>query len=330
MSMPEPQTPKRSKRTGQPKRKSLRILKGFVGILLLACLLTVGYGSYLYFYKVDDLLDNIGTDEVVPSGMSAKEKPLSFLLLGMDSRPDFPSLNTDVIMVAVVNPSSHSAAVVSIPRDTYMKASQGLKANKANAFYPNLMVSSKNTANDKIKKVFGSALGITIDYVATINFQGFKDVVDAVGGITVDVDMDMRYQDNADGTKINLKKGVQKLDGKKALDFVRYRKSNNNETAESSDLERNARQQLVVAEVLDKLKSPTGLLKAGDILDAVGGNVTTDIPSTQLKDMIRTYIGISKDNIDYIHLEGQWKSPYVNIAEEDWQRARSALAEVLK
>lgn len=329
MSVVEPQLPKRSGKKARPKRKSGRVWKTLAGLLLAACLLTAGYFFYLYYFEVDELLDTIGTQETVPVEMSAKVKPLSFLLLGVDSRPEQGSLNTDVIMVASINPHTHKAAVVSIPRDTYMKAAEGLRANKANAFYPNLVVDSKSTAGEKIKKVFGKALNIKIDYLVTVNFQGFRDVVDALGGITVDVDMDMRYVDKADGTNINLKKGIQKLDGKKALDFVRYRKSNNNITAESSDLERNARQQMVVAEVLEKLKSPTGLLKAADILGAVGGNVTTDIPSVQLKDMMRTYIGISRDNINYIHLEGQWKSPYVQVAEQDWQTARNALNNVV-
>lgn len=331
MREPEAKLPERSKRTARPKRKRLRILKGVAGVLFLACLAAIGYFLYLYYFKMDEMLETIGTQETVAPGMSAKEKPLSFLLLGLDSRPDGGgSLNTDVIMVAALNPDKQSAVVVSIPRDTYMKGSQGLRDNKANAFYPNLMAASKSTAQEKVKKVFGDTLDISIDYVATVNFQGFRDVVDALGGITVEVDMDMRYVDNADGTNINLKKGVQKLDGKKALDFVRYRKSNNNETPESSDMERNARQQLVLAEVLEKLKTPAGLLKAGELMEAVGGNVTTDVQSAQLKAMIRTYIGISKDNIDYIHLEGEWKSPYVHVAEADWQEARRALAQVLE
>jgi polyisoprenyl-teichoic acid--peptidoglycan teichoic acid transferase len=329
MSVPEPQLTRRSKRNKKSKRSPRRIVLAVTGLLLLACLITIGYAAYLYFYKMDDMLGDIGTNEAVPAGMAANEKPLALLLLGVDARPDTGGLNTDVIMVATLNPNTKTATVVSIPRDTYMKGSQGLKANKANAFYPNLMASSKSTAQAKIKKVFGSALDVPIDYVVTVNFQAFRDVIDALDGITVDVDMNMRYVDKADGTNINLKKGVQKLDGKNALDFVRYRKSNNG-TAESSDMERNARQQMVVAEVLEKLKSPTGILKAGQIMDAVGGNVTTDMPSEQLKTMIRTYIGISKDNISYIHLEGEWKSPYVQVKEADWQNARSALGSQLK
>ncbi|MDF2926394.1 MAG: transcriptional regulator [Paenibacillaceae bacterium] len=332
--MSEPATPLPQRalryRKPKPKRKLNKVLFGILGLLLLVCLAVGVYASYLYFFKVDNLIEQIGTDEEVPPVMSAKVKPISLLVLGVDSRPKTGGLNTDVIMVATLNPETQSAAVVSIPRDTYIDSVKGMDANKANAFYANLMASSKATAQTKIKQVFGSVLQIPVDYMVLINFNGFQDVVDALGGITVDVDMNMRYVDKADGTNINLKAGIQKLTGKQALDFVRYRKSNNGVTPDSSDMERNARQQKVVAEVLGKLKSGTGVIKAGEIIDAVGNNITTDIPSTQLKDMIRTYIGIDQDKINYIHLEGEWKTPYVYVAESDWQNARNALGNLLK
>ena len=99
---------------------------------------------------------------------------------------------------------------------------------------------------------------VPIDYVVEIDFKAFEDIIDAFGGITVDVDMDMRYVDPTDGTNINLKKGRQLLDGKQALDFVRYRKSNDG-TAESSDFERNMRQQQVISALVAKIKSIDGL-----------------------------------------------------------------------
>ncbi|MNC25062.1 putative transcriptional regulator YwtF [compost metagenome] len=168
-----------------------------------------------------------------------------------------------------------------------------------------------------------------MDYMATVNFQGFRDIVDAVGGVKVEVDMNMRYIDKADGTNINLTEGLQTLDGKKALDFVRYRKSNNG-TAESSDQERNARQQMVVAELIHKLKTPAGVLAAGDLMEALGEHLTTDIPVGQLKTMIRTYIGIDKDKMEYIHLEGEWKSPYVYISDKEWKMATDHLKQQLE
>lgn len=329
MSLPNPQLPSRSMRHGGVRRKPRRVLYGILGLFLIAGLAAIGYAAYLYFVKVDGMINTIGTEEEVTAENSASVKPLSILVLGLDSRPETGSLNTDVIMAAALNPKTQSATVVSIPRDTYVKSMLGLRSNKANAFYPNLVAGNPKTANAQIKQVFGKLLGVQFDYVALIKFQGFADVVDALGGITVDVDMDMRYVDKADGTNINLKKGVQKLKGQQALDFVRYRKSNNG-TAESSDLERNARQQLVVAEVLGKLKSAGGIAKLGSVFDAVGKNVVTDIPSSQMKDLVRTYMGIEKDNINYIHLVGEWKSPYVYVSDSDWANARQALRQKLE
>lgn len=325
-----PRSAKRRKGSGRPRR-----FLPAAAVLALAVLLFLGcYFAYLYFFRFDSLLDRISAsaaEENVEAAAqpSVKEKPLTFLLMGLDSRPQAGSLNTDVIMVAAFNPALQAGAVVSVSRDTYIGPAMGFHGNKANAFYPNFVVDNPATADCNIKQLFGQQFGIPIDYMATINFKGFQEVIDALGGITVDVDMDMRYVDEDDGTNINLKKGLQRLDGKQALDFVRYRKSNMG-TAESSDLARNERQQKMVAELLDKLKSPGGLLKLGEVIDAVGDNLKTDMPKVQIKDAFATYMGMDKDKIQYIHLEGEWKSPYVLVPEEEWARAREALALILR
>ncbi len=111
-----------------------------------------------------------------------------------------------------------------IPRDSKIEL-DGYKARKANAYYARFYSVAKSDGLDKksaerkakqdIRKMFGEFFDIPLNYTATINFQGFADVVDALGGIDVDVDMDMHYVDNADGTNINLTKGHQKLNGDK-------------------------------------------------------------------------------------------------------------------
>lgn len=309
--------------------KLRRIWKLFVTLALIVVLVVASYAAYLYFFKFDRMLDRIATNEAVPKQDEASRKPIALLLLGLDSRPETGSLNTDVIMVAALNPDSKSAVIVSIPRDTYMKGAKGLPAGKANAYYAAAMRGSKAKADQQIKSVFGDWLRIPIDYAMTINFQGFSDVVDALGGITVDVDMDMRYVDKEDGTNIDLRQGEQALSGKQALDFVRYRKSNRG-TAESSDLERNARQQKVVSEIIGKLKSFGGILKLGGVFDAVGGNMTTDIPKAQMKSILKTYLGINRDRIQYIHLDGDWRSPYIYVPAEQLAGAQNALRHVLE
>jgi len=155
--------------------------------------------------------------------------------------------------------------------------------------------------------------------VAVVDFQTFVDVVDAYGGLVIDVDQNMCHRDFADGTFINLKKGVQHLDGKRTLDFVRYRMSLNcsPKTKESNDFERNARQQQVISKLADKMTTPQGILKLPQVFEAVSKNVRTDIPTAQIESMIKTYVKIDLNRIEYVHLEGLWDGRYVRLADKD-------------
>jgi|HigsolmetaAR203D_1030402.scaffolds.fasta_scaffold01851_8 cell envelope-related function transcriptional attenuator common domain len=300
----------------------------FIALLILAA--AVAYGIQLQ-KSIDDTIDQItaGADEHVPEEQLAKKKPLAILLLGLDSRPVVGGLNTDVIMVAALNPEQKSAVVVSVPRDTYVKV-EGWRARKANSFYAN--VYDRDNLRDtyaQMKEVFGKFFGIPIDYVTVVNFNTLVDLVDAVGGIHVEVDQDMRYVDPTDGTDINLRAGPQDLDGKKALDFVRYRHSNHGETPESSDFDRNRRQQVVVGAIVDRLKSFNTLVNFNPILDAIGNNIHTDLPKAQIRSLIQTYLGISSERIRFIALEGSWRSPYVYLDEASFAQAKQALSEQL-
>lgn len=323
-----------------PKSRGLKIFKVIIGFMLIALLALVGYGVYL-FLEAKDLVADIGTDEVVAPEERASEKPIALLLLGTDYRKETRSANTDVIMIAALNPNSKTATLVSVPRDTYIDP-DGLKPNKANSFYSTYLYGSLSEAPKdrderelyamrKIKELYSDFLDIPIDYVSVVSFQTFVDVVDSFGGLVIDVDQNMCHRDYADGTNINLKAGVQQLDGRQTLDFVRYRMSMNcsPKTKESNDFDRNARQQQVISKLLEKVKTPQGLLKVDSVFESVSNNVKTDIPSMQIEDMISTYMGINNDKIEYIHLEGRWDGRYVQLPAEDVDEASRHLKEQL-
>jgi LCP family protein required for cell wall assembly len=325
------------KNTKPLKPRGLSLFKGVLIVMLVALIAMIGYGVYLWNEAQKTLIE-IGTDEVVKPEERASKKPISLLLLGTDYREELRSANTDVIMVATLNPNSKTATLVSIPRDTRIDP-EGLKPNKANSFYATYLYAKlkeapedrderQSYAMDKIKGLYSNYLDIPIDYVSIVDFKTFSDVVEAYNGLTIDVDQNMCYKDNADGTDINLREGVQDLDGKEALDFVRYRKSSagcSPRTEPSDDFSRNARQQQVISKLLDKMKTPEGLLKVGSVFNAVSTNVKTDIPSLQIEDMIKTYIRINNDKIDYIHLEGDWDGKYVQLTPEDVDEASEQL-----
>lgn len=183
---------------------------------------------------------------------------------------------------------------------------------------------------NKMKKMIGKYLNIDIDYVTVINFQGFRDVVDNLGGVDVTVDKNMCYRDRADGTDINLTAGAKHLNGDQALDFVRYRKSNcRPRTAESDDFDRNRRQNQVLHSLIDQMQSFNALTKFSAIIKSVDKNMMTDIESQQMKNIVQTYWNISKQNVKYNPVAGTWRSPYVYIDEQQLDLAKQALQEEL-
>lgn len=326
---------KTTKPKKQKKRKKRSILKTFM-VLLFGLLLIVAAGFAYLLFKTDDALGEIGADNssvVIPAGESVDEKSVAMVLMGLDSRSHGGGLNTDVMMVAAFNPKTKSATVISIPRDSKIDV-KDYKARKANAFYANFYSAAINDgmkkeaaqadAKQEVRTVFSRLFGIDIKYTAVINFQGFADIVDALGGVDVDVDMRMKYKDTRDGTNIDLEEGFQKLNGDKALDFVRYRQSNNGKNM-SSDFDRNRRQSEVIGALTDKMKSIGGIPKIGKVIDAVGNNLKMDMPKKEIQSMITTYFGISKEDITFIALEGNWKSPYVYLDDVKLDEASAAL-----
>ncbi|MDQ0112846.1 LCP family protein [Paenibacillus harenae] len=328
------QTP--SKPNKQKKQKKKRsILKTFF-VLLFGLLLIVAAALVYLVFKTDDAIKQIGADNntvVIPEGESVKEKAVGLVIMGLDSRTHGGGLNTDVMMVASFNPTSKTATVVSIPRDSRIDV-DGYKTRKANGYYAafyNTAIKDgmkKEAAHAEAKRhmreMMSDFFGIDVKYSAVINFQGFVDVVDVLGGVEVDVDMRMKYKSKADGTDIDLQKGFQVLDGDDALDFVRYRQSNDG-TNMSSDFDRNKRQSDVLGALADKMKSLGGITKIDKVIDAVGDNMTMDMPSSEIKAMIASYFGMGRSDITFIPLEGDWKSPYVYLDDQKLAEARSAL-----
>lgn len=130
------------------------------------------------------------------------------LILGTDNRPKHQSRLTDVIMVAALNPKTKSATIVSLPRDTLVELN-GYKQTKINEFYARFKGkedSSGILAEDEMKTMMGKYLDIDVDYTTILDFQGFRDVVDELGGVKVNISDNMCYTDSVDGTNINLKK----------------------------------------------------------------------------------------------------------------------------
>lgn len=261
-----------------------------------------------------------GNEEATQRDEKKVPEPVSHsvLLLGVDSRSGVHTLNTDVMMVAVLNPETKNVTLLSIPRDTRMKVSGYPGYHKVNAVYA-LGEKERQRAeeNDQpvtengirlLKKTLSEYLGIPIQHYVKVDFRAFTSVIDSLNGIQVNVDRTLIYDDPTDNTHIYLEKGLQTLSGKEALDYVRHRLDNRGPDYYSSDFDRNRRQQQVIKALADKAKSFQGLTRFYDMLDAAGQYVRTDIDMKTMVNFATTFGNIGSEGVKTLENNAYWES----------------------
>lgn len=259
-------------------------------------------------------------EEPVIMDKQKSNQPFILLLFGISTREALNDQGrADTIMLALVDPAAARIKLISIPRDTYVDI-PGYGFNKINAAYP-------RGGAVLLKQTIENWLDFNIHGYANINFQGFIDLVDLVGGIRVNVPRDMRYDDLADGTHIDLKKGEQLLDGKNALDFVRFRMSNDGRHA--SDYDRMGRQQLALAELSKNLSSIRMIARIHRIMDILSANVKTSLTVEELDALIKNFYAIDMQALETTSMQGGGylinESWYEVVPEEEIQRIRAIM-----
>ncbi|MCQ4087299.1 LCP family protein [Saccharibacillus sp. JS10] len=193
-------------------------------------------------------------------------EPVNILLMGVDARGveegEIP--RSDSMIVASIDPTQKTIHLFSIMRDTYASIPEHGK-QRINA----AITHGPNTAMQAVSDL----LGIPIQYYVYTDFQGFIKLVDAVGGVDFYVEKDMKYLSNADQHlyDIDLKEGQQHLDGKTALQYVRFRHD------KLSDFSRTGRQREFLQAVANKLKSSTSIMNLPNILEQVSPYIDTNL-----------------------------------------------------
>jgi LCP family protein required for cell wall assembly len=263
-----------------------------LGSLFLVSLLAVGgYGFYLYKSVQTTVNSSMHTElnrekpdlrEFVVN-MEARE-PVSFLLLGVDAE-ESTSGRTDTMMVVTVNPDDESMRMVSIPRDTRMDI-PGLgkqdKVNHAFAFGgPDMAIAA-----------IENYLDIPIDYFLTVNMDGFQEMVDALGGVSVQ--NELVFSQN--GHEFN--EGELFLNGDQALAYARMRKED-----PRGDLGRNERQRQIVHGMIKEGAQLSSITRAQSILDALGNNIMTNLTFDNMVSLQQNYMSATR-NQETLELTG--------------------------
>nr|WP_251138187.1 LCP family protein [Exiguobacterium sp. s191] len=256
-------------------------------MLLIALVLVVGVGGFIgyTYYQVDQTVKKIQSpvkntgDKVIE-----EQKPVSVLLLGVDQRPGERG-RSDSIMVMTLNPTRNESRLISIPRDTKVDIVGKGTNDKINHAYS---FGGPEMAIKTVEKF----LNIPINYYAEINMEGFTSLVDAVGGVTVNNDIDFTVS----GTHFPV--GKVNLDGKSALKFTRMRYED-----PRGDFGRQMRQREVIAQVANKLSSDVSVSNFNAIMDVVGKNAQTNVSFKPMRTLAFDYMDAFR-NQKNLKLEG--------------------------
>lgn len=213
------------------------------------------------------------------------------LVVGCDKRPDDIG-RTDTIILAFVDTETGEAKVLSIPRDTYVTIPGGGKTKINHAYAFGGITLTKATIE--------SAFGIKVDNYVEMDFNGFIELVDALGG--VDIDVPERMYNSLEN--INLQAGPQRLNGAKALQFVRFREPI------QADIGRIQRQQQFLSALMDEVATPSVILKIPKLVEVGLKNVETDLSAKEIMALANLVLKTDLSALELITLPGEGK--YIN------------------
>lgn len=221
---------------------------------------------------------------VAEEGMLVAKDKSSIMLMGIDQRDDDVG-RSDTLMIATIDPKKDQASLLSIPRDTRVKI-KGYGFDKINAAYA---YGGHKLTQDTVEKF----LGVPMNHYVIINIQAFQRIIDVIGGIDINVEKRMYYEDPWDddgGLVIDLQKGEQHMDGKTAITYVRYRD-------EEGDIGRVHRQQNFMKALMDKMVSPSVIPQIPSIIKEVLSSVKTDLSFREMLEFAGTLREAQKNGL---------------------------------
>ncbi|GAE31340.1 LCP family glycopolymer transferase [Alkalihalobacillus hemicellulosilyticus] len=299
------------------KKKILISIGIIFGVIFLA---VVAYGFYLY-KSVSDTASEIHqpidrTTERRENAVDIEnQEPLSFLITGVDSRGETHSGRSDTIIVMTVNPNQQSIKMVSIPRDTRTEIIGRGTIEKINHAYA---YGGVEMSMDTVENF----LDIPVDHYVSINMEGFKGLVDAVGGVTVDNDFSFTQS----GHTFN--EGEIYLDGEQALAFSRMRYED-----PRGDFGRNDRQRQIVEAMVQEAAHIGSITRVGEILNVVGGSVRTDLSLDEMWKIQSNYRD-ARHTVEQMQISGSGTTIdgiyYFEVPDEEVARVRDELREHLE
>lgn len=307
-------------RPHQKKKKKRKKWPYIVGAIVLLLLLVGGKVFMDAHHMMKSIQDEPSSSAEIKKANEqvAKRQPLAILLLGTDDG----ALNrakgggrSDTMIVMALNPKEKKSLMVSLERDSYVYITNKGSKDKLNSAY---VYGGPTNSMETVERM----LNIPLDYYVTINMKGLEDLVDAVGGVTVDSNISFDYEG------YHFQKGPNKIEtGKEALAFTRMRYDD-----PEGDYGRQKRQRALITAIIKKMGSGSSILHYKSILNTLENNMKTDIPSSTMVKLASGYRSCFEHmQSDYLHGTGFMQNgiSYQNVS-QDLPRVQKELQQILE
>ncbi|WP_059283480.1 LCP family protein [Bacillus coahuilensis] len=259
----------------------------------------VGYIGYIVYSAYNSAtqtyvaLERGDKSELREDAVKLTKEPFSVLIMGVeDYSSGGENGRSDTIILATINPIKGDIQLLSVPRDTLVEIPE-IGEDKINHSF------SKG-GKDLTLETVEQFLDIPIDYYVTIGFQGFKTLIDEVGGVTVEVPFSFSEKNDTTKELIYFTEGNMDLNGEEALAYVRMRKQD-----PRGDFGRNDRQKQVIENLFEELIKPSSVVKLDRIADKVSDEIQTNIKVSDGLSLISSLARLDAQNIEKLQLIGE-------------------------
>ena len=294
------------KEKNQKNKKKFSIIN-FLLKLFLFIIVILGILIGLLYYKTQENGGGLRGALITILGLTPQEvenlETKNVLLLGVSK--DLDSTLTDTIIVCSYNPKTQTAYMLSIPRDTFVGKNQNTAkgTDKINSLY--------SKSPEKLLEKVSDITGMDVEYYAVVDNNALIEIVDIIGGVNFNVPIDMDYDDPTQDLHIHLSQGMQKIDGKKAEQLLRFRHNNDGTSYPveygDNDYGRMRTQREFISETLKQTLVIKNIFKSKEILDTVFNNIETNMEIKELLPYIPDAVEFDINSIISNQLPGESK-----------------------
>ncbi|HYF76172.1 MAG TPA: LCP family protein [Symbiobacteriaceae bacterium] len=283
----------------RPPRRWGRII-----VLLLAGCITAAlvYVFSMVGVAVQEVTDPIPEEvrpEMRPLPVQAGQR-INVLVMGLDA----DKLRSDTMLLVSFDPETKKATFMQIPRDTRALIAGKGTYEKINSAYAYGVGDKQFPANLRALKTVEDLLDVSIHYTVVVDLEGFRKAIDAVGGVTIDIPQKMDYDDPTQDLHIHFEPGRQKLDGKQALEYVRWRGNNDGTGYVDGDLGRIRAQQQFLGALLDKMLRPANLVSLPGQLAEISHYISTTMESSRILSLTALATSLRRADLEFTTLPG--------------------------